>query len=134
MPNLLYRTKQLHILANVAAATTTQNSTAIDMQGWEGVLIVGRIASAMATTKSVNLAGSTASGGTFVDLAGTAQRETTDFRYDLYRPLKRFVRVEYHRSSVALGSTWAILYGGRRLSSSATETSEFHASPTDGSA
>lgn len=132
--NILSRSRATRIHANIAAATTTQNSSAIDMQGWDGVLIVGDFASAMATGKSVNLAQSTASGGTFLDLAGSAQRAVTNFRFDVYRPRQRFMRVEYHRSSVALGTTWAIQYGGRRLSSSATDDSLFLASPTQGTA
>lgn len=134
MPNLLYRTEQLQVLANQAAATTTQNSAAIDMQGWDGVMILGSFATVHATTKYVNVAQSTASGGTYSDLAGTAQRGVTQFRYDIYRPRERFLRVEYHRASGALGTTWAIKYGARRHSTTSTQVSEIHLSPTEGTA
>jgi len=132
MNNLGSNAKFIHILANQAAATTTQNSAAVDMQGWDGVVFLGRIATA-ATTNAVNLAQSTASGGTFSDLAGSEQRNVTDYRIDVYRPRERYLRTETHRGSVALGSQWAIQYRGRSLAS-ATAQYEFHASPTEGTA
>lgn len=134
MSNLSRRTKMVHILANQAAATTTQNTSAVDMQGFDGVVFIGRFATVHATSKSFNVAQSTASGGTFSDLAGTAIRGKTDFRVDVYRPRERYLRGEYHRASGALGSSWAILYSGRRLSTTATETLEVHLSPTEGTA
>ncbi len=127
--------KMLHVLANVAAATTTQNTVAVDMQGWDGVVFLGRIASAMATTLGgVNVAQSTASGGTFTDLQGTGIRGGTDFRIDIWRPRERYLRAEYHRDSTALGNTWAILYNGRRLTTITDNIGEIHLSPTEGTA
>lgn len=132
MANQIYRTEIINVATTQAAATTTQTTTAVDMQGYDGVVFLGRFAAA-ATTNSANVAQATATGGTFADLAGTAQRNVTDFRIDIYRPEERYVRLEYHRASVALGDTWAIQYAGRNLSSS-TQTFEFHATPTEGTA
>jgi len=132
--SLINRTRMVHVLANQAAATTTQNSSAVDMQGWDGVVFVGRFATVHATTKYVNIAQSTASGGTFSDLAGTAVRGKTDFRIDVWKPRERYLRAEYHRASGVLGSTWAIQYNGRRLPATATDAFEIHNSPTEGTA
>ncbi len=115
MSNLGTRSKMIHVLANQTAATTTQNSAAVDMQGWDSVVFIGQYATVHATTVGVNIAQSTASGGTYVDCAGTTRRGVTDWRIEVNKPLKRYLRAEIHRVSGVLGSTWAIQYNGRAL-------------------
>lgn len=130
--NLIYNTEMIQLATQEAAATTTKNTSAIDMKGYDGVVVIGRFKTA-STSRAVNMAQSTASGGTYTDLAGTEQRNVTDFRIDVYRPRERFLRAEYHRDSIAFGDTWAIQYKSR-VRSSSTQQFEFHASPTEGTA
>ena len=124
MSNLIYRTEAVHLATQVAAATTTKNTAALDMQNYDGVVFLGRVKTAMATTKSVNIAQASATGGTFVDISNAVVRACTNWRIDVNRPAKRYLRVETHRSSVALGDIWAIQYSARQLSSS-TQTFAF---------
>jgi len=130
--NLIYNTEIVALATTEAAATTTKNTSAVDMQNWDGCVFLGRFKTA-ATGTYVNIAQSTASGGTYSDLASTAQRNVTNWRIDVYQPRERYLRVEAHRGSVAMGDVWAIKYA-QRVNSSSTQAFEFHASPTEGTA
>ena len=133
MPNNpIYNCKIINTASTRAAATTDVDATFVDTQGWDGVVFLGRIASA-ATTNQMHAAMATATGGSVTELAGTAVRNKTHVRLDVYRPRQRYVRQEFERASVALGDSWAILYNGRDGAVAATDNvGEFHASPTGG--
>ena len=131
--SLIRTHKILNIATTRAAATTTQNTSAVDMQGFDAVTFFGRWKTA-ATTSNVNVAQSTASGGTYTDLTGTKVLNKTHWRIEVYRPRERFLRVEYHRGSAAFGDTWAVLSQPRRGTTITANVGEFHASPTEGTA
>ena len=133
MPNNpIYDYKIISTASTEGAATTDIDATFVDTQGWDGVLFLGRIASA-ATTNQMHAAMATATGGSVTEMAGTAVRNKTHMRLDVYRPRQRYVRQEYERASVALGDSWAILYNGRNGAVAAPHNvGESHARPTGG--
>lgn len=82
------------------SGTATRNGAALDMLGFQGVLMVVKFAAiADPATCSIKAQQDTASGmGTAADLAGTGQTVggTTDnqiYIIDLYQPVKRYVRL-----------------------------------------
>jgi len=89
-----------------AAGTSDINGATLDMQGFDGVLMVvrfGAITSGAVT--SIKAQQDTDSGaGTMADLAGTAQTiaDTDDdktFYIDLYKPRERYVRLVVDRGT-----------------------------------
>ena len=126
--------------AGQTSAGTAINSDAIDMQGYDGVVFVGSIATADAANFA-NVAQSDTSGGTYTDLAGTkvVPGDNGDsFLIDVYRPTKRFVRCEVDRggANTATGDVYALLYQGSKMpvSHGATIDAETHISPAEGTA
>jgi hypothetical protein len=105
------------------------------------VLFFGRVATA-ASDNILNAAQSTASGGTFDDLTGSAVTATADNEVvwlDIYRPGARFVRPEWDRATATiLGDIYAIQYGPRTLGvdndTAGTISGELHISPATGTA
>ena len=134
--NLVYRTKALNVATTEGSAGTAVNSSFVDLQGYDGAIFIGRIATSN-SGNFANLAQATATSASPNDLAGTRTSTggVTDFRIDVYRPEERYVRLEYDRSgtSTALGDTWAILYGAKEPGTP-TADHEFHATPTEGTA
>ena len=126
-----------HSTADTAAVT----SAAVDMAGYEGVLFLTSFGSA-AANNTLLASQDTASGGAYTDLLGTSVASGTsdeDVWIDIYRPLKRYVRVEAARgTSSTLESIWAIQYGGRKQpvdnTTSNTIIGEAHVSPAEGTA
>jgi hypothetical protein len=138
--NLSKDCKVTKVLAAAASAGTALNSSEVDMSGFEGVVFVGRIATANAANFA-NLAQSSVSGGTFVDLAGTKVVPGDDadsFLIDVYKPLDQFVRCEIDRggADTATGDVYAIQYGAskRPVSHGTTVDAETHISPAEGTA
>lgn len=123
------------------AAQTAVESTAVDMAGFEGVLFLTSFGTA-AADNTVKASQDTASNGSFTDLLGTSVASGTsdeDVWLDVYRPLKRYVRLEAARgTSSTLESIWAIQYGVRKLpvdnTTSGTIIGEAHVSPAEGTA
>ena len=128
-----------------AAGTTAVNSDRLDMQGWDGVLLM----TSFGTPASDNTVKAAQSDDdvTFADLAGTkvvSGASDEDVWIDLHRPQKRYVRLEAARgTSSTLESIWAVQYKGGRpgLSDlpqtnilSGTIIGERHQSPAEGTA
>jgi DNA-binding transcriptional regulator LsrR (DeoR family) len=130
MSNLVYRTEIINLATTEAAATTTQNTTPVDMQNFDGVLFCGRIKTAGAANY-VSAQMATATGGTYTNIVGTKQASVTNWRMDIYKPRERYVRIKTSRGSVALGDVWAIKYA-QRINSSSTQAFEFFLSPASG--
>lgn len=137
--NLLKNTKLTKVLALSASAGTALNTASVDMQGFEGVMFFGR----MATNNAANFANLAQSidDTTFNDLLGTKVVPGDDadsFCIDVYRPLERYVRLEVDRggANTIVGDIYAIQYGARKAPTSqgATIDSEMHISPIEGTA
>ncbi len=127
------------VKALTATGGTAVNSASVDMEGYEGVVFFGTMATANAGN-SVNGAQS-GDNSTFIDLAGTkvVPGDNNDvFMLDIYKPTKRYVRLEVVRAGAdtVLGEIYALLYGPRvkPVSHGADIDSELHASPAEGTA
>jgi hypothetical protein len=138
--NLSKDCKLTKVLAAAASAGTALNTAEVDMLGFEGVMFFGRIATVNAANFA-NLAQSSVSGGTFLDLAGTKVVPGDDadsFLIDVYKPSDRYVRCEIDRggANTATGDVYALQYGAskRPVSHGATIDAETHVSPAEGTA
>lgn len=138
--------KFIKVKDHSAAATTAVDSDGVDMDqdgGWEGVVFLTSFGTA-AAGNTVNAAQSSdnALADDYTDLEGTSVSSGTsdeDVWLDIYRPTKRYVRLEAARgTSSTLESIWAILYRGKKLPAtnvtSGTIIGEGHVSPDEGTA
>lgn len=129
------------------AGTSDINGTALDMQGWEGVMVIVRMgaitANAVTSIKMQQGAASNLSDG--ADLEGTSITVADDdddqtFVIDLNKPRERYVRVVVDRGTqnAVVASAEYIQYGPRKLptTQNATDlvTFEGHVSPAEGTA
>lgn len=138
--NLSKNVKVTKVLAAAAEAGTALNTAEVDMSGWEGVMFFGRIATVNAANFA-NLAQSSVSGGTFLDLAGTKVVPGDDadsFLIDVYKPGDRYVRCEIDRggANTATGDVYAVQYEPAKAPTTqgATIDAETHISPAEGTA
>lgn len=118
MSNLIFRTEMVNIATARGAATSTVNSAVVDMQGHESVCFLGRFATVHATTEGAQVVQASATGAAFTAITGAVARAVTNYRIDVHKPVKRFLKVKTSRQSGALGDQWAIQYGSRVRSSS----------------
>lgn len=130
--------------AGVAAATDIEG-TALDMQGFDGVLIVvrfGAITGGAATSIKAQ-EGNESDLSDAADLEGTSQTIADDdddqtFYIDLCRPLKRYVRLYVDRATqdAVVASASYIQYGASKTpTTQGTNVSgELHVSPAEGTA
>lgn len=128
-----------------AAGTTDINGSTLDMQGFEGVLIIVRMGAITGTAvTSIKAQQDTDSGaGTMADLLGTAQTvaDTDDdktFYIDLYKPAERYVRVVVDRgtANAVVASAEYIQYGAHVAPTThgTNVSGETHVSPAEGTA
>lgn len=128
-----------------AAGTTLINGSILDMQGYEGVLIMvtmGAItATAVTSIKAQQGAASDLSDA--ADLAGTGQiiADTASdkvFYIDLHKPTKRYVRVVVSRgtANAAVADAKYLQYRGRKapVIHGTNVSGELHLSPAEGTA
>lgn len=137
--NLLKNAKLTKVEAAASSAGTALNSDSVDMQGYDGVMFFGRIATVNAANFA-NLAQSE-DDSSFADLLGTKVSPGDDgdsFCIDLYRPLERYIRCEIDRggADTATGDVYALQYHGRKAPATqgATIDAELHVSPIEGTA
>lgn len=115
--NLSAEVKITKIKAGQASATTEVLSDVIDMANYDGVLILGTIATANAGNYLKAKQGKDAALSDAADLTGskviaTANGETVWL--DIYRPLERYLQVSVTRTvATATGDLFAIQYAGR---------------------
>jgi hypothetical protein len=137
--NISKNMKVTLVKAAQSSAGTAINSDSVDMSGFEGVMFVGTIA----TVDADNFANAAQSSddSSFADLEGTKDSPVADgnsFAIDIYRPTKRYVRVEIDRggANTATGDIYAIQYGARKaaVSHGSTIDAETHISPDEGTA
>ena len=145
--NLLKDVKITRIMNAVAAGTTDQTSSIIDMQGYEGVMFVAAFGTLTATQVTSmkaqqNTANSTSG---MADLAGTSVGPLADgdsnkqLVLDIWQPQERYLQVVIDRgtANAVIDGITAIQYKSRVLpttQSSTVSASEAHQSPAEGTA
>ena len=123
MHALLSNTKITRVMDAKAAGATAVNSTAVDMQNYEGVLFIaafGTLADDQAT--SIEAQQATASAGTFTDLSGTTVGDMEDdddnqlLILDIKNPTERYVRCTVNRATAnaVIDGVIAVQYGPRK--------------------
>lgn len=128
-----------------ASGTADRKGATLDMQNWDGVMIVVTLAAIEAAgTNSVRVQHSdTTTDGHFVDIKGTkidVADDDDDERVviDIYQPVKRYVRVYIDKDTVKTCAESAeyIQYRGRiaPAAHAATVTLGQHLSPISGTA
>lgn len=145
--NLLDEIKITRVLNAVAAGTTDQNSSEVDMQGWDGVLFVALFGTLTATqVTQIKAQQDTVTGMAGAqDLAGTLVGPLADgdsnkaLVLDVYRPQERFVRcvVDRGTANAVIDGVIAIQYKGRlqpTTQAASVAFAEKHASPAEGTA
>lgn len=144
--NLSKNVKATRVMNAVAVGTSTQTSTAIDMQGWDGVMFValfGTITDGTPGVKARQGQQSNMSDG--ADLAGTliSPALTDDNKgviLDVFRPQERYVDCVVLRggaTGAVIDGVIAIQYKGSKIPSTHDTTialTETHVSPAEGTA
>ena len=98
----------------VAAGTTSQSSSTVDMLGYEGVIFLASFGTA-AANNSFNIQGSD-DDSSYNDIAGSSVvNSTTDknFFIDMHKPLKHryYQLIALRGTSTTIENMWAIQYG-----------------------
>ena len=143
--NLIKNTKITTAL-DYASGTASRNGAILDMQGFEGVLMIVKFATiATSAVGDIHAEQDSASGGgTMADLTGTAIAVADNddhqiFIIDLYRPQERYVRavVTKDASNAMAEEAIYLQYGAKELpiDNNVTDlvTYELHVSPDEGS-
>ena len=123
MHALLSNTKITRVMDAKAAGAAAVNSTAVDMQNYEGVLFIaafGTLADDQET--SIEAQQATASAGTFTDLSGTTVGDMEDdddnqlLILDIKNPTERYVRCTVNRATAnaVIDGVIAVQYGPRK--------------------
>jgi hypothetical protein len=116
----------VRVMNDVAAGTTVQNSTHVDMQGWDGVLfIVGIGALTAGQVTNAKLQGGNAVNDSdqadlSTPLASAALADgnsNISILLDLYRPQERYIRCVVNRATqnAVIDGVWAIQYQGEKI-------------------
>lgn len=148
MQNLLKDIKVTRVMNAVAAGTTNQNGSTLDMSGWDGVLFVAQLGTLTATQVTGLKAqqGAAANMSDAADLLGTAVGPMADgdsnkcLVLDIYRPQERYVRCVVTRgtANAVIDGVMAIQYRGRKAPVTQDTTTiaanESHVSPVEGTA
>lgn len=148
MQNLLKGIKVTRVMNAVAAGTTSQNGSTLDMSGWDGVLFVAQLGTLTATQVTGLKAqqGNASNMSDAADLINTAVGPLADgdsnkcLALDIYRPLERYVRCVVTRgtANAVIDGVIAIQYRGRKAPVTQDTTTiaanESHVSPIEGTA
>src|SRR5512137_837557 len=121
--NLSKAVKVARVLNGVAAGTTEQSGSVVDMQGFEGVQFValfGALTATQVTSLKVQQ-GTLADGSDMPDLAGSLHTALADadgnkcLVTDVYRPQKRYVRAVVTRgtANAVIDGVIALQYSAR---------------------
>lgn len=148
MENLLKDVKITRVLNGVAAGTTVQNSSVVDMSGWDGVTFILMVGTLTATqvTSLKGQQGNVSNLSDAADLLGTLVGPLADgdsnkcLALDIYRPTDRYVRAVVNRATAnaVIDGVIAIQYRGRKSpvtqDTATIAASEQHVSPVEGTA
>ncbi len=113
---------------NVAVAAgqddNSDTTTYVDMQGYEGVMIIATIGAITSTgTIEIDVRQCATSGGTYVEMSGSSTTLTGSANSneliiaDIYKPTDRYVNAHYTRAAsqdVVIGGIIAIQYNGHK--------------------
>jgi hypothetical protein len=136
--NLSKNSKVVLALAGQATGTSTLTTNAIDMQGYEGVMFVGSLATANAGNFAKARQGQQSNMSDGADLANTKVVPAVNgdsFLIDVYKPQERYVDLQIVRGATTItGDVYAILYGPRKAPTThgPTINAETHISPAEG--
>jgi hypothetical protein len=130
---------KITVEAPTATGTTTIDSTALDMSGYEGVLWVVRLGSPAANNNIRAQEDSVVGMGAAADLAGTLVNSASNnvHALDLKRPPKQFVRCRVTRgTTTTIDTVVAIQYnpGKAAIAQAAAVTFEQWNGPAEGTA
>lgn len=127
-----------------SAATTDLTSEAVDMSGFEAAqFIVGFGAITTGAVTSTKVQQCDTSGGSYADLAGTAQTVADDddnqiFVSDIIHPTERYLKhvVDRGTQNAVVDFLIVIQYGASKVpvTQPSTTTAETHVSPAEGTA
>ena len=148
MENLLKGIKITRVMNAVAAGTTVQNGSVVDMSGWDGVTFIASFGTLTATqvTSLKGQQGQVSNLSDAADLAGTLVGPLADgdsnkcLVLDIYRPLERYVRPVVSRgtANAVIDGVLAIQYRGRKSpvtqDTATIAANEQHVSPSEGTA
>lgn len=140
--------KTIRVMNAVAAGTTAQTSSVIDMQGYEGVKIYtsfGTITAGAATSVKVQQSSDDGAVDTYADLTGTAITvlDTDDNKvvlHDIHKPRERYLKAVVSRATqnAVIDGIVAVLYGARKQpttdDATTVVTRETHVSEPEGTA
>lgn len=145
---LLDRVSISRVMNAVAAGTTVQTSSAIDMQGYEGVLLIaalGTLTDTQVTALKAQQSDDDGSSDAYGDLEGTLVGPMANdddnqlLVLDVYRPAKRYLKAVVNRATAnaVIDGVIAIRYGARELPTdqpASVAFSEAHVTPDEGTA
>ena len=149
MENLSKETKVTRVMNAVAAGTTDQTGSSVDMQGFEGVMFVAALGTLTATQVTELKAQQSSDDGsvdTFADLTGTKTTAMSDdddnqvIVLDIYKPVERYVRPILLRetANAVIDGIIAIQYRPKKKPTThcatTVQATETHVSPAEGTA
>lgn len=140
--------KVIRVMNGVAAGTTDQTSSAIDMAGFEGVKIYtlfGAITGSAVTSVKIQQSSDDGSADAYADLEATSVTVADDddnqvVLHDIYRPRERYLKVIVDRGTqnAVIDGIVAVLYGADKMpttdDSATVVARETHSSPAEGTA
>lgn len=141
--------KVVRVMNAVAAGQTTQTSSVIDTQGYDGVKLYtafGTITAGAATSVKVQQSSDNGSADAYTDLAGTSVTVADDddnqvVVHDIYRPRERYLKVVVLRATQnsVIDGIVAVLYGASKMptiddTANTVVARETHISPAEGTA
>lgn len=142
---LLERVEIQRVMNSVAAGTTAQNGTGVDMTGYRGVMFVLAVGTLTATQVTNLKAQQSSDNSNWDDLEGTTVGPYGDdddndlLVLDVYKPTDRYVRPVVGRgtANAVIDGVIAVLYDPIDVPTSQGATvidSELHVSPDEGTA
>jgi hypothetical protein len=147
MTNMIKDVKVTRIMNGVAAGTTDQTSSRLDMQGFEGVTFIISFGALTATqVTSAKVQQNTIDSGTgMADLAGTSIGPLADgdsnkeMIIDIWQPQERWLQVIIDRgtANAVIDGITAIQYNAHKSPTTQPSTAAFvesHQSPSEGTA
>lgn len=114
--------KVTEVLGAVAAGTTVQNGTTLDMSGFEGVMFIASMGAitAGAVTSLIASGGAASNGSDKVAITGASVTIADDgddkaYVLDIFRPLDRYITATVNRATqnAVINSVMAIQYGAK---------------------
>jgi hypothetical protein len=116
MQNFLSEEVKITTVASVATGTSTITSSAFDMAGWDGALLIVRLGTA-ATNNNIRWSQCDTTGGSYADIEGTLvgnHATDTPLIVDLKRPREQFLKYVVTRgTTTTIDVVTVIQYRGR---------------------